>query len=354
MSGAEPEGHVQAVRVVRHAAPREAIEVLDVPVPEPGPGQVRVRVSAASLNFGDIARCRGGVAAVLAEPPFTLGMDMAGIVEAAAPGAEDWVGRRVVGISPQSIGGLAEHALAGTWFDAPPELDDVEAAAFTLPFHIGYLALHERAALQPGETVVVRGGASAVGTAAIQLAVAAGARVIAVAGGPAKARLCTDLGAARAIDQETEDIFEVVMDETGDKGADVIFDPVGGELTETMWTCGALGGRYLAVGFNDDPESGLTGRPLRKLSMANMTAMGVILAYLDVPRALRRFGLNPFPPETGVRVHAALLDLVAAGRVRPVVGRRIGLGDVAEALEDHAARRTSGRTVVDLLNGATR
>lgn len=341
---------MRAVRVLRHADPLEAIEVLDVPVPEPAPGQVLVQVSAASLNFGDIARCRGGVAAVMAEPPFTLGMDVAGTVTA-APGAEEWVGRRVVGICPQSLGGLAEHALAGTWFEAPPGLDDVEAAAFTLPFHVSYLALHERAQLRPGETVLVRGGASAVGTAAIQLAVAAGARVLAVAGGAEKGRLCADLGAERAIDQETEDVFEVVMDETGDRGADVVFDPIGGEQTETMWTCGALGGRYLAVGFNDDPESGLTGRPLRKLSMANLTVMGVLLAYLDVPRAFRQFGVNPFPPSTGVRVHAALLDLLAEGRIRPVVGRRIGLDDVAAALEDHAARRTSGRTVVDLAPG---
>ena len=197
----------------------------------------------------------------------------------------------------------------------------------------------------------MRGGASAVGTAAIQLAVAAGARVIAIAGGPEKAQLCRDLGAERAIDQDTESVFDVVMDETDERGAEVIFDPIGGEQTETMWTCGALGGRYLAVGFNDDPESGLTGRPLRKLSMANMTAMGVILAYLDVPRAYRQFGVNPFPPETGRRVHAALLELVAAGKIRPTVGRTIGLDDVAAALEDHAARRTSGRTVVEL--GAT-
>jgi NADPH2:quinone reductase len=337
---------MRAARVVRHGAPSDAIEVQDLEVPEPGPGEVRVAVAAASLNFGDIARCRGGVAAVMADPPFTLGMDVAGVVEAVGAGSEEWLGRRVVGICPQSLGGLAEKALAGTFFDAPPELSDVEAAAFTLPFHIGYLALHERARLQADETVLVRGGASAVGTAAIQLAVAAGARVIAVAGGFEKAQLCRDLGAERAVDQDAESVFDVVMDETAERGADIIFDPIGGDQTETMWTCGALGGRYLAVGFNDDPESGLTGRPLRKLSMANLTVMGVILAYLDVPRAYRQFGVNPFPPETGRRVHAALLELVAAGKIRPTIGRTIGLDYVASALEDHAARRTSGRTVV--------
>ncbi len=195
---------------------------------------------------------------------------------------------------------------------------------------------------------MVRGGASAVGTAAIQLAVAAGARVIALAGGPEKAALCTELGAARAVDHTSEDVFDVVMDETGDRGADVIFDPIGGDQTEMLWTCGALGGRYLAVGFNDDPESGLTGRALRKLSMANMTVMGVLLAYLDTPRDFRRFGINGFPPEVGQRVHEHLLELVAAGRIRPVVGRTISLDEVGAALDDHAARRTSGRTVVEL------
>src|SRR3954468_15726644 len=156
---------MRAAHVLRHAEPAEAVTVEEVEPPEPGPDQVRVAVAAASLNFGDIARCRGGVAAVMAQPPYTLGMDLAGVVEASGDGAEEWLGRRVVGIAPQSLGGLAERALAGNVFDAPPELDDAEAAAFTLPFHIGSLALHERAALQAGETVVVRGGASAVGTA---------------------------------------------------------------------------------------------------------------------------------------------------------------------------------------------
>lgn len=339
---------MRAVRVVRHGPPAGAIEVGDVPVPEPQAGEVRVAVAAASLNFGDIARCRGGVAAVMAQPPFTLGMDVAGVVDATGDGMEEWMARRVVGLANQSLGGMAERALCTTVFDAPPQLDDVEAAAFTLPFHLGWLALHERAALQAGETVLVRSGASAVGTAAIQLAVAAGAHVIATAGTPAKTGLCLELGAERVIDHSTDDVFDVVMDHTDGHGADVIYDPIGGEQTETLWTCAAVGGRYLPVGFNDDPESGLTGRPLRKVSMANVSVVGVILAYLDAPLEFRRFGINPFPPETGQRVHAALLDLVASGAIRPTIGRRITLGEVAAALEDHAARRTSGRTVVDL------
>src|SRR5260370_6035619 len=127
----------------------------------------------------------------------------------------------------QSFGGMAESALSSltSVFDAPPELDDIGAAAFTLPFHTGYLALHTRARLIDGETVLVVGGASAVGTAMIQLGIAAGAKVIAIAGGAEKARLCEGLGAT-AIDHTTDDIFDRVMALTHGRGAEVVVDLV--------------------------------------------------------------------------------------------------------------------------------
>jgi len=180
---------------------------------------------------------------------------------------------------------------------------------------------------------------------------AAGASVIAVAGGPEKGALCTSLGASVAVDHTTDDVFDRVMEATDGHGADVVFDVVGGDGTETIWTTVAQGGRYLPVGFNDDPQSGLTGKPLRRVSMGNFSVVGVILAYMDAPIEFRRFGVNPFPPAVGREVHAELLELVAAGRVRPVIGRRIAMADVAAALEDHEARRTTGRTVVDLSLG---
>jgi NADPH2:quinone reductase len=337
---------MRAVRVVRHASPAEAIEVQDVEEPEAGPGMVRVRVAAASLNFGDIARCRGGVASVMAQPPFTLGMDACGVVDQAGEGAEQWMGRRVVGLGQMSLGGQAELALcpATGVFD---ELDDVEAAAFLLPFHTSYLALHIRGRLVAGETLLVVGGASAVGTAAIQLGVAAGARVIAVAGGPEKTALCRRLGAEVTVDHHDADLFDAVMDATGDKGADVVMDMVGGERTEQVWTCVAYGGRYLPVGFNDDPQSGLTGRPLRKVSMGNFSVVGVVLAYTPESRLMRQFGVVPNPPEAGRQVHDALRRLIAVGTIRPYIGRRITPAEVAAALEDHDHRRTMGRTVVD-------
>jgi NADPH2:quinone reductase len=341
---------VRAVRVLEHGRPTEVIEVQDVPVPEVEPGGVRVAVSAAAVNFGDIARCRGGAASVVAQPPFTLGMDVCGVVDAAGEGAEHWIGRRVVAMCAMSFGGLADAALApaSSVFDAPPELDDIEAAAFLLPFHTAYLALHVRAELQSGETLLVVGGASSVGTAAIQLGAVAGAHVIATAGGPEKGALCERLGAELAIDHTTDDLFERVMAHTDERGAEVVCDLVGGAGTETIWTCVAYEGRYLPVGFNDDPESGFTGRPLRKVAMGNFSVLGVLLAYMPPSLLLRQFGVVPTPPERGIEVHTALCRLVAQGAIRPYIGRRISLGQVAAALEDHEQRRTSGRTVVDL------
>ena len=340
---------MKALRVVQHGSPTDALEIQDIPIPEVGAGEVLIAVSAASLNFGDIARCRGTVAAVMGQVPFTLGMDVCGVVEAAGEGAEHWLGRRVVAMTNQSFGGVAEAALAGpaSVFEAPPELDDLEAAAFTLPFHTGYLALQKRAGLRAGETVLVVGGASAVGTAMIQLGGAAGADVITVSGGAEKAELCRSLGAT-AIDHSAEDVFDRVMELTEGRGADVVVDLVGGPQTETIWTCVAREGRYLPVGFNDDPESGLTGRPLRKVSMGNFSVVGVILGYNEMPVELRRFGINTFGPEVGRGVHRALLALVATGAIRPYIGRRIAMGEAAAALADHEARRTMGRTVVDL------
>ena len=340
---------MKALRVVRHGAPRDALEVQDIPIPDVGPSEVRIAVSAASLNFGDVARCRGTLASVVGQVPFTLGMDVCGVVDAAGDGAEQWIGRRVVAMTNQSFGGVAEAALSSltSVFDAPPELDDVEAAAFTLPFHTGYLALHTRARLRAGETLLVVGGASAVGTAMVQLGTAAGADVFAIAGGPEKARLCEELGAA-AIDHTRDDIFDRVMMLTDGRGAQVVVDLIGGEQTEAFWTCVAREGRYLPVGFNNDPESGMTGRPLRKVCMGNFSVLGVMVGYNEMPFEFRKFGVNTFPAEVGREVHTALLQLVATGAIRPVIGRRISMHEVAGALDDHEQRRTSGRTVVDV------
>ena len=340
---------MRALRVVRNASPRAALEVLEIPVPEPGPGQVRIRVCAGSLNWNDVDRCRGRVTSIPMPPPFTLGMDACGVVDAAGAGGERWVGRRVVAITQMAQGGLAEYALAplASVFDAPDGLDDAEAASMLLPFHTTHLALFRQGRLAPGETLLVHSGASGLGSAAIQLGAAKGARVLATAGGPEKAKLCRELGAELAIDHRVEDFVEAVLDHTGDVGAQVICDLAGGDFVAKSWRCVAREGRYLCVGFADDPENGFAGRPLRPACAGNFSIVGVMLAYMSpVPPMVRRAGLNPWPREVAEEVDADLRRLLAERRIRPVVGQRVPLEEAGRALEDHEARRTLGRTVV--------
>jgi NADPH:quinone reductase len=342
---------MKAVQVRKNGAPGEVCEVVEIPKPEPGPGQVRIRVAAGSLNFNDIDRCRGKVTTVPTPVPFTLGMDVCGTVEAAGAGAEAWVGKRVIALTQMAQGGLAEFALspASSVFEAPPGLADAEATSFLIPFHTAHLALVERGKLAPGEILLVHSGASSLGTAAIQLGVAKGARVLATAGGPEKTKLCTELGAELAIDHRVQDFVSAVLDHTQEVGAHVVCDLAGGDFVEKSWKCTAREGRYLCVGFADDPANGFTGRPLRPACPGNFSIVGVMLAYFDdLPAPIRRMGMNPFGRATGDAVHADLLRLLAEKKIRSVVGRRISMAEVGRALDDHEQRRTRGRTVVTI------
>ena len=342
---------MKALQVTRHGSPGEVLDVVDVDVPEPEAGEVRVRVGAASLNFNDIDRCHGRLVSVPTPPPYTLGMDVCGVVDAVGPGAEAWLGKRVVAITKNALGGIAEHAIAPvvSVFDAPPELTDAEATSFVLAFQTAHLALFRRGQLHAGETVVVHAAASGVGSAAVQLAKAAGARVLAVAGGPDKGEWCVRLGADLVIDHLDEDFVEAVLTATEDRGAEVVCDLVGGAVVEPSWRCTAREGRYLAVGFVDDDQNGMTGRPLRMACIGNISIVAVMTAWVDeVDPGMRRFGFNPFGRDVADEVHDDLLRLVADGRVRPVIGRTVSMADAGAALDEHEQRRSIGRTVVTI------
>jgi NADPH2:quinone reductase len=342
---------VRALVVTEHGDPAEVLQVVDVDEPEPPAGHVRIRVEAGSLNFNDIHRCRGALVSVPTPPPFTLGMDCCGVVDAAGEGAEAWLGRRVIAITLNALGGLAEAAIAPTVsvFDAPPGLDATEATAFTLPFHTGGLALLHRARLLAGEVLLVHAGASGLGTAAIQIGKAVGATVIATAGGPEKGALCRELGADHVIDHTTEDFVEGVLAATADHGADVVYDLTGGDFVASSWRCVARDGRYVPVGFADDPENGMSGRPLRMACIGNFSVVGVMVAWVEeIDPGMRRFGFNPFGRDTADEVHGRLLELLAEGSIRPHVGRRVGMDEAAAALSDHEHRRSVGRTVVQI------
>jgi NADPH2:quinone reductase len=345
---------MKALQVTSHGPPGEVLAVRIIARPEPGPGEVRVKVGAASLNFNDIDRCRGKLVSVPTPPPFTLGMDVCGVVDETGEGAESWIGKRVVAITKTALGGIADYALADavSVFDAPASFDDVEATAFLLTFQASHLALFRRGRLQVGETLVVHSGASGLGTAAIQLGKAAGARVIAVVGGAEKAELCLSLGADVVIDHTAEDFVEAVLVATADAGAEVIYDLAGGDFVERSWRCTARGGRYLAMGFADDDSNGMTGRPLRMACIGNIDIVCVMLAWVDsVDPGMRRFGFNPFGRREADEIHTDLLRLAAEGKIRPFVGRRVAMEEAGRALDEHEARRSIGRTVVEVHNG---
>jgi NADPH2:quinone reductase len=342
---------MRALQVTAHGRPGEVLAVREVDRPEPGPGEVRVKVGAASLNFNDIDRCRGNLVSVPTPPPFTLGMDVCGVVDAAGAGAEEWVGRRVLAITKTALGGIAEYAIAPSVsvFDAPEQFDDAEAAAFVLTFQASHLALFRRGRLRAGDTLVIHSAASGLGTAGIQLGKAVGARVIAVAGGPEKGELCAALGADLVIDHLEEDFVESVLVATGEVGADVVYDLSGGDFVERSWRCTARGGRYLAVGFANDDENGMTGKPLRLACIGNVDIVCVMLGWAEsVDPGMRRFGFNPFGRDVADEVHAELLKMVADGSIRPSVGRRVGMEGAGAALDEHEARRSLGRTVVEV------
>lgn len=328
---------MRAWRVHRYGRPSEALELDDIDPPKPGPGQLLVRARSTVLNFNDVDGCYGRYLTIHPPLPYTLGMEVVGDVEAAGPGAEAWIGRRVISTAVGATGAYAEQVLVSTHcFEAPEALDDREAAAFgSFPFHLSHVALHERGQLQAGETLLVHSGAGGIGSAAIQVGVAAGARVFATAGGPEKVKFCRQLGAEVAIDYRSEDFVEAVLQATDGKGVDVICDLVWGEIGERSWDCIARNGRHLILGFSSGIEAeDAPMPPPRKMMFGNFSLAGVLLSYPD--------------DDARKAVHGHLLELLAEGRIRPIVGQTVSFSDLPEALEALEQRKTIGRTVVML------
>jgi len=224
---------------------------VDVPVPTPTEGQVAVEVRSCALNFADSLLCRG---TYQERPPlpFVPGLEVVGTVTATGPGVGSVArGDRVVGLTALPHGGLAEVALthAAATFALPPGIDDARGAAMLVTYQTAWVGLHRRARLRPTDLVLVHGAAGGTGSAFVQVAVAAGARVIATAGGAAKVARALELGASVGIDNRTTDVVDAVNDATGGRGADVIVDTVGGDLFDASTRCVAWEGRILVVGF---------------------------------------------------------------------------------------------------------
>jgi NADPH2:quinone reductase len=242
---------MKAWRVHELGEPADVLRLDDVPEPEPGAGQIKVRVLGAAANFPDLLMCRGQYQ-VKPPLPYTPGIELCGEVVTTGPGVTGIeIGSRVVGGAVSPHGAFAEFTLmdARFAFPAPPDLDDAEAAAFFVSYQTGWFGLHRRARLAAGETLLVQAAAGGVGSAAVQLGKAAGARVIGVVGGEHKVEVARALGADVVIDRTSQDFVAVVKEVTDGRGADVIYDSVGGEVYGRSTKCVAFEGRILVIGF---------------------------------------------------------------------------------------------------------
>ncbi|WP_354639226.1 NADPH:quinone oxidoreductase family protein [Kitasatospora camelliae] len=309
--------------------PLEAMALAeDLPRPEPAEGQLLVRVRAAAVNFPDALMVRGHYQ-VRPPLPFTPGVELCGEVVDG-----ERAGERVIGTALLPAGAFAEYALmdARGAFPAPAALDDAEAAALHIGYQTAWFGLHRRAAIQPGETLLVHAAAGGVGSAAVQLGRAAGATAIGVVGGAEKAAVARELGADLVIDRQREDFVGAVKEATGGRGADVVFDPVGGEAYTGSTKCVAFEGRILVVGF----AGGTIPAPgLNHALVKNYAILGL------------HWGLyNTHDPRAVGRAHRELTELADKGAVRPLVSERLPLDRAADAVHRVAAGTTTGRIAI--------
>jgi NADPH2:quinone reductase len=304
----------------------------DMPTPAPQPGEVRVAVRAASLNFPDQLVVQGRYQ-VRPPTPFVPGAEFSGVVEAVGDGARGIeVGQRVASIGV--TGGFATHACvaAGQLLPLPAAVDLDDAAAFAFTYGTAHHALADRAGLRPGESVLVLGAAGGVGTAAIQVAKALGARVIAAAASADKCRRCTEIGADDTIDYAREDLRERLKALTGGRGVDVVVDPVGGPWAEPAFRSLAWRGRYLVVGFADGAIPAL---PWNLALLRGAAIVGVFWGSF-VQREPQAFA-------------AELEQLVrwyAEGRVKPVIDQRLPMSEIAQAYERMSKRQVVGKLLL--------
>ena len=331
---------MQAWQVTTLGEPCDVLVLGDVAVPDVPSGHLRVRVLATALNFPDVLMARGHYQ-VRPALPFVPGVEVCGEVLEVGPaldgpvaGPPVRVGDRVVGTTAMPHGGLAEQALlplAGT-FAAPPSLEDDEASCLTIAYQTAYVGLVRRAALKPAETLVVHAAAGGVGSAAVQVGKALGARVVAVVGSEAKAEVALAAGADVVVDRSAGDLVAHLKDAVGRTGADVVFDPVGGASYDASTKVIGFEGRIVVVGFT----SGTIPAPaLGHALVKNYSILGLHWGLY-----LQR------DPAVAQQAHEALSEWAAQGRVKPLVSQRVRFGDAPAALTRLGAGQSTGRLVV--------
>lgn len=324
---------MRAWHVTAHGEPRDVMRLADVPTPAPAAGEVLVRVRAVAINFPDVLLARGEYQ-VKPDLPFTPGIELCGDVVAIG----DQVGHVTVGdrVVASHIGSLAEYAAVPA-IDvrvAPAALDDTRAAGLTIAYQTAWFALHRRARIRSGETLLVHAAAGGVGLAAVQLGVAAGAHVIGVVGSAEKAETARAAGASHVLvrTEVGDGLAQRVKELTDGAGADVVFDPVGGPAFAASTKCIAFEGRIVIVGF---ASGEIPAARMNHALVKNYSLLGLHWALYQQRR-----------PELADHAHAELVRLADAGEIRPVVDDVAGFADAPAAIERLAAGGTVGRVVV--------
>lgn len=310
----------------------DALVWKEVPTPTPGAGEVLIRIEAASLNFPDLLIVQNKYQ--FKPPlPFVPGSEYAGLVEAVGEGVTQLrVGQRVACLS--GTGGFATHtvAKAALCLPLPPAFPAVDAAAFIMTYATSHHALLDRGALKPGETVLVLGAAGGVGTAAIQIAKVAGARVIAAASTDEKCALCQRLGADATVNYSRDNLRDALKALTDGRGPDVIYDPVGGELAEPAFRSIAWRGRYLVIGFAAGPIPAL---PMNLPLLKGASLVGVF--WGDFARR---------EPQANAAMLAELARWAAEGKIKPVIDRTMPMAELKAAYARMASRAVMGKLVM--------
>lgn len=334
--------------------PSEAMQLDEVDLPTPGPGELLVRALGIPLNLNDMERINGKNMMVRPELPVTPGMEVMGIVADCGEGVEDWLGRRVVAMPKQATGGWAEYSICPvvSAFEMPESVPLPDAAALYFPYHLAWLGLLDRAELKAGESVLIHAAAGGAGSAAIQIAKHLGATVFATAGSPEKVELCKALGADHAINYNEQEFADIVMEETGGRGVDVVFDNVGEAVMAPSMNCIAYNGRYLMMGFASDKSFADEKFIVpRRVSAGNFHLCGVLLAYADAPTSgmmKKAMGWNFVSDALGEIITKGIVELVSKGHVKAVVGEIVEFEEIPGAITRMRDRKTVGRTIVKL------
>ena len=323
--------------VVRRLGPPDSMILEEVDEGSPPPDKVRIKIESVAVNFPD-ALLVAGQYQVKPDLPFVVGLEVAGTVLAAPSTSAIKPGDRVLALLPAggglTGGGFGEivDTMPSTVVPIPDRMPFEDASALMLTYQTGYFGLHRRAHLKAGEVLLVHAGAGGVGSAAIQLGKAAGARVVATAGSDAKVELCRRLGADLAVNYKEGDFVQAVKDFTAGAGADVIYDPVGGDVYDRSTKCIAFEGRLVVVGFTSGriPTAAVNHALVKNYSIVGL-----------------HWGLyNTKAPQLVADATEELFRLYREGKIKPHISDRRPLAEAPQALASVAEGRSTGKVVI--------